>query len=162
MSKYKNKDLNVYDDYIGLNRKGEWPCHTCHIKNKRVVYCTPETYGMSPNLRMVHLFSTFLITHFSIDSLKALHRFTQIFDFVFFFHITTFSFSSACYLFNINSLNHTDICFIFILTRHSIMDLLKQFHCLVDQTMEIFLTAIWLPHDQLWAILNGTASLTQC
>ena len=25
-----------------------------------------------------------------------------------------------------------------------------------------FLTAIWLPHDQIWAIIEGTASLTQC
>ena len=27
---------------------------------------------------------------------------------------------------------------------------------------EIFLTAIWLPHGQLWTILKGTASLTRC
>ena len=26
----------------------------------------------------------------------------------------------------------------------------------------IFLTAIWLPHGQFWAIFKGTASLTQC
>ena len=25
-----------------------------------------------------------------------------------------------------------------------------------------FLTAIWLTHGQLWAILKGTASLTRC
>ena len=25
-----------------------------------------------------------------------------------------------------------------------------------------FLTAIWLPHDQLWAIIEGTASVNQC
>ena len=25
-----------------------------------------------------------------------------------------------------------------------------------------FLTAVWLPHGQLWAIIEGTASLTQC
>ena len=25
-----------------------------------------------------------------------------------------------------------------------------------------FLTAIWLPHGQLWAIIEGTASLTRC
>ena len=25
-----------------------------------------------------------------------------------------------------------------------------------------FLTAIWLPHNQLWTILKGTASLIQC
>ena len=31
----------------------------------------------------------------------------------------------------------------------------KEIHCL------LFLTAIWLPHDQLWAILMGVASLTQ-
>ena len=26
----------------------------------------------------------------------------------------------------------------------------------------LFLTAIWLPHDQLWAILKGAALLTHC
>ena len=26
----------------------------------------------------------------------------------------------------------------------------------------LFLTAIWLPHGQLWAIIEGTASLTRC
>ena len=27
---------------------------------------------------------------------------------------------------------------------------------------QFFLTAIWLPHGKLWAIIEGTASLTQC
>ena len=26
----------------------------------------------------------------------------------------------------------------------------------------LFLTAIWLSHSQLWAIFEGTASLTRC
>ena len=33
------------------------------------------------------------------------------------------------------------------------------FLCMVFQ-QELFLTAIWLSHGQLWAILEGTASLT--
>ena len=32
----------------------------------------------------------------------------------------------------------------------------------VNFVLTFFLTAIWLPHGQLWAIIEGTASLTQC
>ena len=31
-----------------------------------------------------------------------------------------------------------------------------------ETDFDFFLTAIWLSHGQLWAILEGTASLTQC
>ena len=32
----------------------------------------------------------------------------------------------------------------------------------ISKCTTLFLTAIWLSHSQLWAILKGTASLTQC
>ena len=28
--------------------------------------------------------------------------------------------------------------------------------------IDIFLTAIWLPHSQLWVIIEGITSLTKC
>ena len=37
-----------------------------------------------------------------------------------------------------------------------------QINQLTNSFFFFFLTAIWLSHDQLWAILEGTASLTQC
>ena len=35
-------------------------------------------------------------------------------------------------------------------------------HDTTKKSKKKFLTAIWLPHNQLWAILKDTASLTRC
>ena len=32
----------------------------------------------------------------------------------------------------------------------------------INSTGSYFLIAIWLPHDQLWTIIEGAASLIQC
>ena len=72
----------------------------CYIENTGVVCCMPKRLSdMFPHLLMTPLFSTLLITHFSIDSLNVFYAFTKIFDLDFFFHTITFSFSCACYLF---------------------------------------------------------------
>ena len=36
--------------------------------------------------------------------------------------------------------------------------------CLTDHEhfLFLFVSAIWLPHGQLWTIIEGTATLTQC
>ena len=83
---------------------------TRHIKNTHVACRTSKAlYGVFPHLLMILLFSTLLITHFSIDSLNTLYVFTKNLDLVFFFHIINFSFSCACYLFNLNGSSHSDI-----------------------------------------------------
>ena len=78
--------------------------HTSHIKNTRVKCCTPrKLYIVSPHLLLIQLFSTFLIHIFLLHSLNVLYAFTEIVNLVF-FHIITFRrFTSACYLFHLNS-----------------------------------------------------------
>ena len=39
---------------------------------------------------------------------------------------------------------------------------LKQKEVVVFFFVVVVLTAIWLPHGQLWAIIKGAASLTRC
>ena len=65
----------------------------------------------------------------------------------------------------INSHNHK-ITNPKIITKEGSCNCVYKAKCLLSQNFLIskiiFLTAIWLPHGQHWAILKGTASITRC